>query len=695
MARTHGAGNRPPAMDRKKFGMGIATNFLESCWFTAQGWPPPAEVLRRLKFVGGIMGSINANIAGLASARQQSEMKSILAGTWPPLKPLPVFRYETVAYRATIDFDKLRGEWVCRKTSFPSNMVQELRGGLKEITMALPHDETQISLEDSEWQEQELEKDTNRRLQTIHDWRENSESGARYFELREYLPESQRTEIDDSLRLSLTARQLQFNVKNVAYVFEALSKAGGRFALLIEFANRNKSKLGAAPTVKTEGTVPEAESAIDHDNFPREVSFRESSPLLCDNIRSVRDQEAAEARADELPALSIKNVLPEQDPPFLPERTEYTASRKFESSTPEILDEDSASLVEPLCQEDHESPARSDFAAQARMERSSAEGTGSSFSRLPALKISAFQVTAFALLFLFSVAAFAIGLTAGRGPLGRRLLGAAKATSAMDTKLPIRPEEADESASQTPNPLPASSHEPAGRSKPDAAAKAIEFKPSAQPELASEHGDAIEPIVSTPSPPAMSNAPSLKAVSPMSSAPRNPAPYGPTRTLGTAPHSSRPSTILVNVPIRGSRPFRVSFPEKAIAATSSLAISSQLSVLVSPEPRSSEADKPARLEASQLVFFVWPRYPKPGDRYGGAEVIRVRATIGQFGQVQEVKLLSGSRALLPATTRAVRRWRYTPTLLDKRPVQAQQDLTIEFCPPLYSAQASGPHPPHN
>src|SRR6516225_2949245 len=205
MARTHGAGNRPPAMDRKKFGMGIATNFLESCWFTAQGWPPPAEVLRRLKFVGGIMGSINANIAGLASARQQSEMKSILAGTWPPLKPLPVFRYETVAYRATIDFDKLRGEWVCRKTSFPSNM------------------------------DQELEKDTNRRLQTIHDWRENSESGARYFELREYLPESQRTEIDDSLRLSLTARQLQFNVKNVAYVFEALSKAGGRFALLIEF----------------------------------------------------------------------------------------------------------------------------------------------------------------------------------------------------------------------------------------------------------------------------------------------------------------------------------------------------------------------------------------------------------------------------------------------------------------------------
>ena len=63
-----------------------------------------------------------ANIAGLASGRQQSEMKSILAGTWPPLKPLPVFKYENAAYRARIDFDKLRGEWVCRKTSFPSNI---------------------------------------------------------------------------------------------------------------------------------------------------------------------------------------------------------------------------------------------------------------------------------------------------------------------------------------------------------------------------------------------------------------------------------------------------------------------------------------------------------------------------------------------------------------------------------------------
>src|SRR5919109_3113214 len=112
-------------------------------------------------FLGRIMKKLNkANFAGLTSPEQQSEMKSILAGTWPPLKPLPVFKYETDEYRATISFDRKRGEWVCRKTSLPSNEVQELRGGLREITLALPRgEETTFTEVMTEQQEQELEKD--------------------------------------------------------------------------------------------------------------------------------------------------------------------------------------------------------------------------------------------------------------------------------------------------------------------------------------------------------------------------------------------------------------------------------------------------------------------------------------------------------------------------------------------------------
>src|SRR6202521_3542654 len=204
------------------------------------------------------------NIAGFTSPVQQAEMKILLAGRWPPLKPLPVFKYETDEYRASIDFDKTRGEWVCRKTSLPSNNVQELRGGLTEVTMALPHGQAEVFDECSaaEQQKQELEKDASRRLQAILEWRKNYENGALYSGLQGYLSENQQDEIDDSIRLTLTARQLQFNPKNVASVFDALSKAGGKLATLIEIAQRNKTEQGADVPAKAEAAAPGAERHV-------------------------------------------------------------------------------------------------------------------------------------------------------------------------------------------------------------------------------------------------------------------------------------------------------------------------------------------------------------------------------------------------------------------------------------------------
>src|SRR6202162_1501659 len=210
---------------------------------------------------------VKPNVAGLTSQVQQAEMKSILAGTWPPLKPLPVFKYETDEYRATIHFDKTRGEWVCRKTSFPSNKVQELRGGLTEITMALPHGQEEVFTEAvaAEQQEQELAKEANRRLQAILEWRENDANGAFYSELQDYLSESQQDEIYDSIRLSLTARQLQFNPKNVELVFDALWNAGGRLATLMEIAQRNKAEQEADAPDQAKAAALEAERQVPVD----------------------------------------------------------------------------------------------------------------------------------------------------------------------------------------------------------------------------------------------------------------------------------------------------------------------------------------------------------------------------------------------------------------------------------------------
>src|SRR5271157_1071598 len=213
-----------------------------------------------------------SDVAGFTSPVQQAEMKLLLAGRWPPLKPLPVFKYETAEYRASIDFDKTRGEWVCRKTSLASNKVQELRGGLTEITMTLPHGQEEVFAKcaAAEQQEQELEKDANRRLQAMLEWRENYENGALYSGLQDYLSKSQQAEIDDSIRLTLTARQLQCSPKNISYVFDALLKAGGKLATLIETAQRNKAGQGAGVPAQTEGeaTVPDAEHPAPVEAIP-------------------------------------------------------------------------------------------------------------------------------------------------------------------------------------------------------------------------------------------------------------------------------------------------------------------------------------------------------------------------------------------------------------------------------------------
>jgi protein TonB len=175
---------------------------------------------------------------------------------------------------------------------------------------------------------------------------------------------------------------------------------------------------------------------------------------------------------------------------------------------------------------------------------------------------------------------------------------------------------------------------------------------------------------------------------PKNVAPGNLPPRKITPATSTALRPSPPSVILVTAPPKGSKSFRLTFPEKPIAASSSFAITSQLSVLVHPEAVPGVARQPTRLQAGELISYVWLRYPKPGDRFRSAETVKVRATIGQLGQVLDIKRLSGSTSLLPAAMSAIRQWRYKPTLLNERPVQAQQDVTIEFQPPKYFSHLS-------
>jgi hypothetical protein len=762
------------------------------------------------------------NLAGLASPVQQAEMKSLLAGKWPPLKPLPVFKYETHEYRASIDFDKIRGEWVCRKTSLPSNKVQELRGALTEITLALPHGQAQVSAEcaAAEQQEQELEKDAIRRLQSMLEWREHYENGALYSGLRDFLSESQQAEIDESIRLTLTARQLQCSPKNISYVFDALLKAGGKLATLIEIAHRNKSGDGAGVPSQTEGEVaaPEAQhpALAEANHLPRDrrlqtritpasrayvelggihgvtvlnlsemgMAVTAADPLvveeylprilfplpnsglsielsaqivwLAESKRSagIRFIDlTAEARhhlsnwiASENPAAEFEgltpapvesffpatlesfearpmgSVCPERDQTSSPELMANSAPQAPEILATEILDASPLALVEGLQEKVHDHIPVTGFRRQVRTGKVelSADRIENPPSRKHVLEISGLQVAALAFVFFFAAIALTVGLTMGRGPFAKRLWGTQKSKPTVDAKLPALPNRPGETTSPTSAPPanaildsdsssganklndPTAAEEKSRESAANFASSAkvrspeptssltIEAKPSVNPEGSRARNGSAGRIALPPANPNPAHSP--KAVCSKCSALGSPAPRKPTPAKVLAPHASPPSAILVTVPARGGKPFRVTFPEKPIAASASIAMTSELSVLVLPQSGPAPDTKPARLQAGELVHFVWPHYSRAGDQDGSAETVKVRTTIGQLGQVLDVKLVSGSISLLPATTSAIRQWRYRPTLLNQRPIQVQHVVTIEFRPPQYLSQVHTQHP---
>lgn len=632
-------------------------------------------------------------------------MKLLLAGNWPPLKPLPVFKYESPAYRASIEFDKARGEWVCRKTFLPSNNVQEVRGGLAEVVRSLPDSPAGAFAEFPRTQQQkpELDREACRRLQTILEWKVNFENGALYSELQNYLFESQQQEIDDILRLTLTARQLQFSPKNVACVFDALSKAGGRLATLLELARRNKTQQAEDPAAKEESSAPGA--VLQSPPVPTSI------PATVENS----------------PEEQMGNVVPEQDRSSSPEPAVHSVPQASEIAPQKIPEVNPSSFGEEHREKVHErAPVPGDRPqVRTRKVEWSANYVEKPPSRQRALEISGRHIAAFAVVFLFAVISLPIGLTVGRGPLGQWFRDAQQSLFAAHSEPPASPAHPVETPSRSsalPSLLPVADSA-SGTTSPDAVAppdeksgkSARDFESSTKvsPTISNSppateskppiHTDAIPGrdgatgLIARVSPPLASPTPAhpLSAADTARGAWRKSAPLRVAPSMSASPYRSTPSGILVTPPAHGSKPFRVSFPEKTIAASSSIAITSELSVLVPPDPGPEAAYKSSRLQTGELVSFVWPRYSRQGARYGAAEIVRVRATIGQLGQVRDIKLLSGSAALFPATMNAIRQWRYKPTFLNKRPIPVQQDITIEFRPPQYLSQARTRHSGHN
>ena len=135
--------------------------------------------------------------------------------------------------------------------------------------------------------------------------------------------------------------------------------------------------------------------------------------------------------------------------------------------------------------------------------------------------------------------------------------------------------------------------------------------------------------------------------------------------------------VLISVAGSGSGPFRLTAPETAVSATSSVAVSSQATILVPRGVGADAAQEAKRLQLGTLVFRVDPQYPKKIGR-GEVEIVKLLATVGENGQVTNVQQLSGSLPFATAAMSAIREWKYSPTLFDGRPVKTEEKITVAF-----------------
>jgi protein TonB len=102
-----------------------------------------------------------------------------------------------------------------------------------------------------------------------------------------------------------------------------------------------------------------------------------------------------------------------------------------------------------------------------------------------------------------------------------------------------------------------------------------------------------------------------------------------------------------------------------------------------PPPPAPARPTPVRiggqLKQPQLIRRVDPEYPPLAVRARIQGIVILEATVGEDGNVQEVRLLRSAHPLLdPAAEAALRQWRYSPVVLNDTPVPFILTVTLSF-----------------
>ena len=82
--------------------------------------------------------------------------------------------------------------------------------------------------------------------------------------------------------------------------------------------------------------------------------------------------------------------------------------------------------------------------------------------------------------------------------------------------------------------------------------------------------------------------------------------------------------------------------------------------------------------AAKAISQPKPVYPPLAKQARIQGVVKLYSVIAKDGAVQGLRVISGHPLLVPAALEAVRRWLYSPTLLNGQPVEVEAPIEVNF-----------------
>src|SRR5487761_78816 len=100
--------------------------------------------------------------------------------------------------------------------------------------------------------------------------------------------------------------------------------------------------------------------------------------------------------------------------------------------------------------------------------------------------------------------------------------------------------------------------------------------------------------------------------------------------------------------------------------------------LVAPAPPMPAAVRGGNVQLPRLISSVSPSYPQLAAANHVEGDVKIQAQIDASGKVTSTKVISGPIFLRAAAMTAVRRWKYSPAMLDGKPIATQYAVTVRF-----------------